>query len=884
MSESGATRVPGSSFSAVPISDSVGPSPDPLLGEQTVISNKAPIGDLSVQEIGKSLEGEQLGPLILKEFVGGGGMGAVFRALDTTLNREVAVKLLSHGQSQDEETLRRFKNEAQSAARLDHENIARVYHVGEDRGVHYIVFEFIEGINLRDLVERDGPLALADAISYTLQIAEALSHSSQRDVIHRDIKPSNVLITPDGKAKLVDMGLARLHQVEHSNRDLTASGVTLGTFDYISPEQARDPRSADVRSDLYSLGCSLYFMLTGKPPFPEGTVLQKLLQHQGDEPPDARELRPDLPAQVLGVVARLLAKNPQERYQLPAELSYELVEVSAQLGIATTTVPRVVVAPRASKTPSRLRSHLGWMLPLAALPVIVVTLHYIWSREAGQPIPSILKMAPASTVPDGEGPTVESDPLQRGRGGQAHKPQAGGGATPSATQAARANVTRTGGGPHSDSTTAVDNRSNNEPGTAAGSQEPRLTTALAEEGVLVVGDESLGPHVYSSLEAACSKAKSGDVIELRYTGRREERPITLANPRLTIRAKEGFKPIVVFRAAQVDPLKFARSMISISGGQLRLLDTHIEFEVDSAPAGDWTLLEVAGVELLQLQKCTLTIRNNSAARLPYASGANFFQVKLSPAVDSMNMGTTATEQKPPPVRIELKHCVVRGEATVLRTEELQPVEFAWENGLLVTSERFLAAGSGPLAPSMADHLEINLRHLTALLYEGLALLTTTQDQPYQLQTSFEVSDSILIGPESATLVEQRGSQRADEFRDRLAWNASRNFYEGFGAFWRISDPITPAGPRPLDFNWWCQRWGEENEYRPARNAITWAASPLSVRPFNVHKADNYVFATGVGPLSASDGLDAGFLRSALPELPAAPLAEETTPQDSPATR
>ena len=267
-----------------------------MRGPLSDIGDDGPL--LKPLEVGKMLEGERLGQFVLERYVGGGGMGVVFKALDTTLNREVAVKVLAHSQSHDEETLRRFKNEAQSAARLDHENIARVYYVGEDRGVHYIVFEFIEGVNIRDLVQQQGPLSLADAISYTLQVAEALAHASQRDVIHRDIKPSNVLITPEGRAKLVDMGLARLHQVEHPDNDLTASGVTLGTFDYISPEQARDPRSADVRSDLYSLGCSFYFMLTGRPPFPEGTVLQKLLQHQSEDPDDPRQFRPDLPNEI----------------------------------------------------------------------------------------------------------------------------------------------------------------------------------------------------------------------------------------------------------------------------------------------------------------------------------------------------------------------------------------------------------------------------------------------------------------------------------------------------------------------------------------------------------------------------------------------------------
>lgn len=184
--------------------------------------------------------------------------------------------------------------------------------MGEDRGLHYIVFEFIEGVNIRDLVEQRGPLPLEESLSYTYQIALALEHASSRAVIHRDIKPSNVLIAMDGKAKLVDMGLARLNQVAHTD-DLTASGVTLGTFDYISPEQARDPHHADVRSDLYSLGCSFFYMLTGRPPFPEGTVLQKLLQHQGDHPPDPRGVRPELPGEVTHIVSRLLAKNPAQR-------------------------------------------------------------------------------------------------------------------------------------------------------------------------------------------------------------------------------------------------------------------------------------------------------------------------------------------------------------------------------------------------------------------------------------------------------------------------------------------------------------------------------------------------------------------------------------------
>ena len=195
------------------------------------------------------------------------------------------------------------------------------------------MFEFVEGVNVRLLVEQKGPLPLAEAVSYTIQVAEALAHADARGVVHRDIKPSNVLITPEGRVKLIDMGLARLRNADPAGADLTPSGVTLGTFDYISPEQARDPRNADIRSDIYSLGCTLFFMLAGQPPFPEGTVLQKLLQHQGDEPPDVRQFRPDLPEELSRVLRKMMAKDPRHRYASSAELAVDLLALAEQIGL-----------------------------------------------------------------------------------------------------------------------------------------------------------------------------------------------------------------------------------------------------------------------------------------------------------------------------------------------------------------------------------------------------------------------------------------------------------------------------------------------------------------------------------------------------------------------
>jgi serine/threonine-protein kinase len=348
-------------------------SPD----EKTVISKRPPSAEISPpfsstpQQLGLALVGRTLEHYELVEFVGGGGMGAVFRANDTRLGRVVAVKVLSRDQT-DDETLRRFRNEAQSAARLDHPNIARAYYVGEDHGWNYIVFEFIEGTNLRDLVEDIGPLSLEDALSYTVQVAEALEHASSRDVVHRDIKPSNVLVMTSGAVKLVDMGLARLHQVESSSDDLTASGVTLGTFDYISPEQARDPRAADVRSDIYSLGCTLYYMLVGRPPFPDGTALQKLLRHNADEPEDVRNFRPELSPKFAALVSRMLAKRPIQRFQSPQELINELLLVADQLGLADVgRRGKSTWPPPRPAEPSILARSLPILGPLALLVLIV---------------------------------------------------------------------------------------------------------------------------------------------------------------------------------------------------------------------------------------------------------------------------------------------------------------------------------------------------------------------------------------------------------------------------------------------------------------------------------------------------------------------------------
>jgi serine/threonine protein kinase len=303
----------------------------------TVISKSIPVASPSAstlnEALGGNLRGRTLAHFELEEAIGVGGMAAVIRARDKQLDRSVALKVLPPEMAGDKENVRRFHQEARAAAKLDHENIARAFYCGEDQNLHFIAFEFVEGENLRAILEKRGKLPVAEAVRYMLQIATGLEHAASRGVVHRDIKPSNIIITPTGRAKLVDMGLARSLE-PHNDKALTQSGVTLGTFDYISPEQALEPRDADTRSDIYSLGCTFYHMLTGQAPVPEGTAAKKLHHHHHVPPIDPRQLNPEIPDEVAAVLARMMAKDPKDRYQRPLHLVQHLMQVAQKVGAA----------------------------------------------------------------------------------------------------------------------------------------------------------------------------------------------------------------------------------------------------------------------------------------------------------------------------------------------------------------------------------------------------------------------------------------------------------------------------------------------------------------------------------------------------------------------
>ena len=278
-------------------------------------------------------KGKKLGHYELIGAIGKGGMATVLKARDTLLDRTVAVKVLPPDMAKENENVLRFHQEARSAARLDHENIARVFYCGEDQNLSFIAFEFIEGKNLREILTARNTIPYQEALLYMIQVARGMNHAASRNVVHRDIKPSNIIITPTGLVKLVDMGLAR--SLGPNEGGLTQSGMTLGTFDYISPEQALEPRDADHRSDIYSLGCTFYHLITGHAVVPEGTAARKLYHHQHVKPTDPRVLIPDLPDEIAMLLDKMMAKLPIDRYQSPQAMLDEMENVAIRLGIAT---------------------------------------------------------------------------------------------------------------------------------------------------------------------------------------------------------------------------------------------------------------------------------------------------------------------------------------------------------------------------------------------------------------------------------------------------------------------------------------------------------------------------------------------------------------------
>lgn len=747
--------------------------------------------DRTPAAVTKGLLGAQLNHFHLEAFIGGGGMGAVFKGHDEQLDRTVAIKVIPFV-GDDPDLQRRFRNEAQSAAKLDHPRIARVFDVGSHGDWHYIVFEYIEGTNIRDLVTRNAVLPIDDAVFYTCELADALQHAADRGIVHRDIKPSNILIGQDSKIKLVDMGLARSENLDLSE-DMTASGVTLGTFDYISPEQAKDPRDADLRSDIYSLGCTLYFMLTGSPPYPGGTMLQKLLSHGNAPPPDARVLRPEVSDHMVAVIQKMLAKNPDDRYQTGFDLVADLREVAVRDGLSRSQALNPVTVPQPNLVGLWLEKHLPWIAAVLFLFVIAGWLQFqsASSRdsvvvpptavvvpatpatpEIGNRKPLGKTILPTTRNPRDSGflPDLEWD-LGMGTGRSLRDESR----PASSEQPSNENEQDASGFTpvplQGESTkrdmrleTAVTDRVEPITGENANEVAPQVIRIVSESDVGMESSEVL--HA-ATLRDALLMVQENDVREIEIAVPEiVSEPVDLQVEDLWIRSTVSGGTVIRFEVDNA-AASVRGSMLDVGSSDVVIEDINFVWQVPGGSVAGGSLFEINENTFLRLTDCSVTISNPNLRDNVYA-----FDVI---ADSSFSGGATAGE---PQVQIELNNVVVRGEITMLHMEEAAKLGFDWDNGLLAVSGSMIETG-GTLIENVESGGRINLEfwRVTVHASAGIFRMTASGNTLYPMAVDRKAGQSIFIVDQDQPHFQFAGFPKRFQGDDLLRLRGSSNLYQ-----------------------------------------------------------------------------------------------------------
>jgi eukaryotic-like serine/threonine-protein kinase len=354
------------------------------------------------------MDRQSLGRYTILERIGAGGMGIVYRARDPRLKRDVAIKVLSPDAATDGERRARFEQEAQAASALNHPNIATIYEIATDDGTSFIAMEYVPGRTLAEAIPRKG-LNLSEALRYAVQIADALARAHGSGIIHRDLKPGNIIVTPDGRVKLLDFGLAKLVQrddsaaadVTRTTGDLTAAGMVVGTTRYMSPEQAR-ARPVDARTDIFSFGAVLYEMIAGRRAFDGDSVLEIATAVVRDNPAPLAEAAPDVPRDLERIVTRCLRKDPDRRFQTAADLKVALEELREE----SESGPQPARVP-----PARRRS----VLALTGLTALALLLALVWTLRTDAPTPAAaeMRLLPLTSDPGDETmPSLSPDGTQ----------------------------------------------------------------------------------------------------------------------------------------------------------------------------------------------------------------------------------------------------------------------------------------------------------------------------------------------------------------------------------------------------------------------------------------------------------------------------------------
>ncbi len=755
--------------------DAVGPvvgNDDPDSSEVVAQANTVIRGSSRVDRLGNSVRrspvdvtkvllGQQLNQYLIEDLIGGGGMGAVFRAHDQQLDRTVAIKVIPFV-GDDVELQRRFRNEAQSAAKLDDPRIARVYDAGNHDEWHYIVFEFVEGTNIRDQVVDSGVYTIDDAVYHTSQLAGAIQHLADRGIVHRDIKPSNVIISSDGPLKLVDMGLARSEHLEMSD-DMTASGVTLGTFDYISPEQARDPRNADLRSDIYSLGCTLFFMLTGSPPFPGGTMAQKLISHGTAPPPDVQILRPEVSHHLTAVLNKMLAKSPADRYGNANDLLSDLREVASRDSLDRSYALAPVSHGQTEYASGRLYEYSPWIAAFAVLLVSVGWLRLESAShrdeitiQAGAMAPRPVSL-PRQPEPD---PTFQDTPLTGGENQNAEiDPSDPSDRSIDQTPLASLRATDLDGAtPNPES--FADDEQEDRPSDLVGAKSladnilpptrPRVIRLVDDVLTSQATRDESGAALTNSFPEAVRMARQFGAGQIEITS-----PLVRSKP---VRIG-GSEPLIIRSTVGGSTILFQSDtdnndpVVSIATDRIEFEGLHFVWENERSSGIAPTFFGVRGNRQLRMNHCSVTIKNRSRNQ-------EAFCFNVSAASSWQAFGERfRTEARLDATLIEIRNTVIRGQMSMLSLDGNANLELAWDNGLLAITGRMLEATGAQKAPGIRPgrRVEMMLTRLTAHTPRGLIRTSVSDANPYPIAIDRQSLNSLFLVDSGRPQIEMLGS-------------------------------------------------------------------------------------------------------------------------------
>ncbi|MCA8996131.1 MAG: serine/threonine protein kinase [Planctomycetaceae bacterium] len=785
--------------------------------------------------------GVELGHFVIEERIGRGGMGAVFRALDCRLNRVVALKVLSPEHSQDPEAVIRFQNEARAAARLDHDNISRVFFIGEQSGLHFIAFEFVSGTNIRNFILQKGRLAPTDAINYTLQVAEALRHTAAAAVVHRDIKPSNIIVSPTGRAKLVDLGLAR-YTAADASRDLTVDGAALGTFDYIAPEQALNARNVDVRADIYSLGCTLYHMLTGEPPYPKGGMFEKVENHRKSLPPDPAMKNSLVSPQLSRVTQKMMASNPDERYSSPEVLIADLMLIAESLGLEP-TYPETVVwnTPLFSRKSSRWEGARTW----GALATVLLMLALIAGRmeqgtntfpltlgesrerapeTVGRTVPRYPEEAPhsdplpieGSESQTGDGLPADDSQIQSAVALEASRQKAfndgmrksmellqemllPAASTFSSTAANPGFVAASNPesglmteppslSPKTESGTDRPTMTNsNTPTPTRDSQNESQTVAVSAEPFVVLVPGSDERIHYATLAEACATAPDNSVIEIQTSGPHPIRldEVKIVNKRVRIRPAPNLRPLLrCVGDSRSASGTYSRTveLFHVDRGAIELYDIDVELVVDPDSVSDlWSLVTLhSGSELLA-RGVSLTISNPSLMPATLISVPQNDLVGLDALMPDRMMARNSL--------VVLSESFCRGQMDFVLQKRLSSVDYRLDNvAMAITGTMFRIDGSEAFSTNMDSNsnelTSIQLAHVTSVTGEGL-IRASSGDHGLLPRLEVDLSDNVFrMSPRSNPVIVVKGQSDSELLLDNLALSQRRDpsFYNASGPF------------------------------------------------------------------------------------------------------